>query len=518
MAFSNVNIGTTANDKTGDNLRTAFGKINDNFANTAPLASPIFTGSPGVVNSVFYISGPASERAVRFETALAERFWIGIDGVPETGNNVGSDFNIRRFDDTGTYVDTPLSINRATGTTTFSNVAGITKTMVGLGNVDNTSDVNKPVSTAANTAINLRALTNPTTRTDIQHFGTPNFASNSFYTAWDEGSDGRNVYFGWARSGSSNSSIGANDRGYGSTNLMIDSRTDMMNVNDGGFGVGIYGRIVLEGGDAVNSGYGGGRIAVLGQIIQSSLPRASTYGNPFKVGVNGVVVTYTGDGGANTGSGAKGAYVGMHALACLKSGAVNVEGVNGMEINIVGNAGSSVKFGTLLNLADGLPIEPSTAYYGTVMYRFQDSLGDGVGIGPKYWLAWSDIGTYAPVRTDGTGILMGGHRVNSTGTWTVAQGIDLREFTITGSIIRGAQMQLEESTLHLGSVSSTSVIDNYAGSASSILVIRSLGSIAIRPAAGSYTSFGTYTSGSITPTGYIEITDDVGTVRKIAVQ
>ena len=31
MAKQTVNIGTTANDRTGDNLRTAFNKINDNF-------------------------------------------------------------------------------------------------------------------------------------------------------------------------------------------------------------------------------------------------------------------------------------------------------------------------------------------------------------------------------------------------------------------------------------------------------------------------------------------------------
>ena len=42
-------------------------------------------------------------------------------------------------------------------------VAGITKDMVGLGNVDNTSDVNKPVSTAMQTALNLKANSaNPT--------------------------------------------------------------------------------------------------------------------------------------------------------------------------------------------------------------------------------------------------------------------------------------------------------------------------------------------------------------------
>lgn len=42
-------------------------------------------------------------------------------------------------------------------------VSGITKSMVGLGNVDNTSDANKPISTAEQTALNLKAnLISPT--------------------------------------------------------------------------------------------------------------------------------------------------------------------------------------------------------------------------------------------------------------------------------------------------------------------------------------------------------------------
>ena len=39
-------------------------------------------------------------------------------------------------------------------------VAGITKTHVGLGDVDNTSDINKPISTAVNTALDLKAPLN----------------------------------------------------------------------------------------------------------------------------------------------------------------------------------------------------------------------------------------------------------------------------------------------------------------------------------------------------------------------
>jgi adenosyl cobinamide kinase/adenosyl cobinamide phosphate guanylyltransferase len=48
-----------------------------------------------------------------------------------------------------------LVVNAAT--TFNSNVLGITKSMIGLNNVDNTSDVNKPVSTAQTSALSLKA-------------------------------------------------------------------------------------------------------------------------------------------------------------------------------------------------------------------------------------------------------------------------------------------------------------------------------------------------------------------------
>ena len=52
----------------------------------------------------------------------------------------------------------PLDNPAFTGT-----VTGITKSMVGLENVDNTSDLLKPISSATQTALNLKAnLNNPT--------------------------------------------------------------------------------------------------------------------------------------------------------------------------------------------------------------------------------------------------------------------------------------------------------------------------------------------------------------------
>jgi hypothetical protein len=64
-------------------------------------------------------------------------------------------------------VSEDLSLNGrlfVSGNTTFGGtVSGITKTMVGLANVDNTSDANKPVSSATQTALDLKANnTSPT--------------------------------------------------------------------------------------------------------------------------------------------------------------------------------------------------------------------------------------------------------------------------------------------------------------------------------------------------------------------
>jgi hypothetical protein len=66
-------------------------------------------------------------------------------------------------------------------------VSGITATMVGLGNVDNTSDANKPVSTAQQTALNLKAnlespaLTGtPTATTPVDNSNTNRIATTGY--------------------------------------------------------------------------------------------------------------------------------------------------------------------------------------------------------------------------------------------------------------------------------------------------------------------------------------------------
>lgn len=61
--------------------------------------------------------------------------------------------------------------------------SAITKTSLGLGNVDNTSDVNKPVSTAQQTALNgkVTLVAAPATASSTGTAGQVAYASGFFY-------------------------------------------------------------------------------------------------------------------------------------------------------------------------------------------------------------------------------------------------------------------------------------------------------------------------------------------------
>lgn len=72
-----------------------------------------------------------------------------------------------------------LRVIRTMTIVTGATITGLTKSHVGLANVDNTSDVNKPVSTATQTALNAKltatkgaAVTNATVAADATSAST----------------------------------------------------------------------------------------------------------------------------------------------------------------------------------------------------------------------------------------------------------------------------------------------------------------------------------------------------------
>jgi hypothetical protein len=135
------------------------------FNAKAPTVNAVFTGTHTVPDNTLAFSKLAIESA---NTILGRDGSVGnVIEIPCTA--VG-----RSIIDDATTADVRTTIGLGNVTneskaTMFTNAtftgttAGITKTMVGLGNADNTSDANKPVSTATQTALNLKAnIASPT--------------------------------------------------------------------------------------------------------------------------------------------------------------------------------------------------------------------------------------------------------------------------------------------------------------------------------------------------------------------
>lgn len=206
-----IDIGTTANDGTGDPLRTAFDKSNDNFDElysgfdsiTDALAgkadNTIFTSSDqGLVpasggdpdeylsaDGTFSVpaSGGGAVDSVNGQTGVVvlDSADIGLGNVDNTSdaakNSAATTLtnkNINGPDNTLTNIaltslatipdgriignnsggnSVPLALTAAQ----IKAVLALAASDVGLGNVENTSDAAKPISTATQTALNLKA-------------------------------------------------------------------------------------------------------------------------------------------------------------------------------------------------------------------------------------------------------------------------------------------------------------------------------------------------------------------------
>ena len=99
-----------------------------------------------------------------------------LQGV--TGVTAGTGLTGGTITTTGTVAVDFTTVAPLANPTFTGTVSGITRSMVGLGNVDNTSDVNKPISTATQTALNLKFNTADTSQLNL----TSRFATKLNYT------------------------------------------------------------------------------------------------------------------------------------------------------------------------------------------------------------------------------------------------------------------------------------------------------------------------------------------------
>ena len=151
--------------------------LTNSIATKAPIASPTFTGTvtlpAGTVTSGMILDGTIVNADINDSAAIAYSK-LNLTGSITSSDIVDGTITSAKILD-GTIVDGDISTSAAiaqskvSGLTsdlaakaplaspTFTGtVSGITKSMVGLANVDNTSDANKPVSTAAQTALDAK--------------------------------------------------------------------------------------------------------------------------------------------------------------------------------------------------------------------------------------------------------------------------------------------------------------------------------------------------------------------------
>jgi trimeric autotransporter adhesin len=138
----------------------------------APIASPTFTGTvSGVTKAMVGLGNvdnttdankpvsTATQTALDLKAPLANAILTGTVTLPAT-TSIGnvSATEIGYIDGVTSAIQAQLDAKASIASPTFTGtVSGITKAMVGLGNVDNTTDANKPISTATQTALDLKA-------------------------------------------------------------------------------------------------------------------------------------------------------------------------------------------------------------------------------------------------------------------------------------------------------------------------------------------------------------------------
>ena len=154
------------------------------IAGKAPINNPTFTGTVVLPSTTSIADVSAAEIAVLNGITSTTAELNILDGVTadaselnkldgllastaELNTLVGitaSTTELNYTDGVTSAIQTQLNAKAPTANPTFTGtVAGVTKTHVGLGNVDNTTDANKPVSTAQQTALNLKAnIASPT--------------------------------------------------------------------------------------------------------------------------------------------------------------------------------------------------------------------------------------------------------------------------------------------------------------------------------------------------------------------
>lgn len=216
-SISTLSTNVTNLQTAQSNLETTVTNLGTNKAN---LNGPTFTGtvvlpsttSVGDVSAteLGYLNGVTSDIQTQIDgklaTSTASSTYAPLAGPTFTGTvtlpgttSIGdvSATELGYLNNVTSAIQTQLDAKAPTASPTFTGtVSGITATMVGLGNVDNTSDANKPVSTATQTALDAKlSLSGGTMTGALTLSGAPTQANHAATKAYaDSISEGLHVH------------------------------------------------------------------------------------------------------------------------------------------------------------------------------------------------------------------------------------------------------------------------------------------------------------------------------------
>lgn len=127
-----------------------------------------FTAGVSVTTTLDVTGSSGVQTVINILNGTSKRWSVYKEETVDSATSTGSDFRIGRFNNSGVKIDDPISISRATGVVTLSQPlplasggTGATslsnlRTQLSINNVDNTADINKPISSATQNALNLK--------------------------------------------------------------------------------------------------------------------------------------------------------------------------------------------------------------------------------------------------------------------------------------------------------------------------------------------------------------------------
>ena len=167
MAKQTINVGTSSGAGDGEGIRDAFIKANNNFDEVyTDLDTKVDAGS--ITTSGLTLTGPAlvgrtaaTSGAVAALSATAAKALLALDQVSNTADadKPVSSATLTALNGKEGTITAGASTQYWRGDKTW---VTLNKAAVGLGNVDNTTDLLKPVSTATQTALDLKSDTTHT--------------------------------------------------------------------------------------------------------------------------------------------------------------------------------------------------------------------------------------------------------------------------------------------------------------------------------------------------------------------